>query len=180
MATERAIKRIASDEIKEFSQSLEVEQVATSILFRRLLAYRYTEPSYYIFYFKHWVEINGNWSFQGSGLVTLRNKVGHEQEKKKWKIYFKFSRWLIYKHTIIRCVDRDVTVLLLLTNSSKRNISVLRGSIATHVDKNTKSTNNKLATMTSKWKSLIACERKNMFQIIRVHNLLSQFLYLYC
>lgn len=45
MATERAIKRIASDEIKEFSQSLEVEQVATSILFRRLLAYRYTEPS---------------------------------------------------------------------------------------------------------------------------------------
>lgn len=135
---------------------------------------------YYIFYFKHWVEINGNWSFQGSGLVTLRNKVGHEQEKKKWKIYFKFSRWLIYKHTIIRCVDRDVTVLLLLTNSSKRNISVLRGSIATHVDKNTKSTNNKLATMTSKWKSLIACERKNMFQIIRVHNLLSQFLYLYC
>lgn len=35
MATERAIKRIASDEIKEFSQSLEVEQVATSILFRR-------------------------------------------------------------------------------------------------------------------------------------------------
>lgn len=56
----------------------------------------------------------------------------------------------VYKHTIIRCVDRDVTVLLLLTNSSKRNISVLRGSIATHVDKNTKSTNNKLATMTSK------------------------------
>lgn len=45
MATERAIKRIASDEIKEFSQSLEVEQVATSILFRLLLAYRYTKPS---------------------------------------------------------------------------------------------------------------------------------------
>lgn len=40
---------------------------------------------YYIFYFKHWVEINGNWSFQGSGLVTLRNKVGHEQEKKNGK-----------------------------------------------------------------------------------------------
>ena len=126
------------------------------------------------------MEINGNWSFQGSGLVTLRNKVGHEQEKKKNGKFILSLVDDVYKHTIIRSVDRDVTVLLLLTNSSKRNISVLRGSIATHVDKNTKSTNNKLATMTSKWKSLIACERKNMFQIIRVHNLLSQFLYLYC
>ena len=135
---------------------------------------------YYIFYFKHWVEINGNLSFQGSGLVILRNKVGHEQEKKKNGKFILSLVDDVYKHTILRCVDRDVTVLLLLTNSSKRNISVLRGSVATHVDKNTKSTNNKLATMTSKWKSLIACERKNMFQIIRVHNLLSQFLYLYC
>lgn len=105
---------------------------------------------YYIFYFKHWVEINGNWSFQGSGLVTLRNKVGHEQEKKKNGKFILSLVDDVYKHTILRCVDRDVTVLLLLTNSSKRNISVLRGSIATHVDKNTKSTNNKLATMTSK------------------------------
>lgn len=105
---------------------------------------------YYIFYFKHWVEINGNLSFQGSGLVTLRNKVGHEQEKKKNGKFILSLVDDVYKHTILRCVDRDVTVLLLLTNSSKRNISVLRGSIATHVDKNTKSTNNKLATMTSK------------------------------
>lgn len=83
--------------------------------------------------------------------------------KKKWKIYFKFSWWFIYKYIIICCVDRDVIVLLLFINFLKCNILVLRGLIVIYVDKNIKFINNKFVIMISKWKFFIVCERKNMF-----------------
>lgn len=66
-----------------------------------------------------------------------------EAEKRKEENYFQD------KLSIIHRVDIDVTVFSLLTSSSNRNFSVSRGSIAIHVDRKTKSTSNKPATIAS-------------------------------
>lgn len=77
-------------------------------------------------------------------LIGMHRNIGpkrKEKEKRKEENYFQGQ---------LSTLDIDVTVFSLLTSSSNRNFSVARGSIAIHVDKNTKSTSNKPATIVSK------------------------------